>query len=65
MVALNFNANDVDPKKAFAPLPAGDYMALITESEMKTTNAGTGEYLKLKLEMKETYRGHLMLLLIV
>ena len=61
MVALNFNANDVDPKKAFAPLPAGDYMALITESEMKTTNAGTGEYLKLKLEICDgEYKGRVL-----
>jgi len=52
MVSLNgFNAADVEPSKAFDALPAGEYTAIITESAMNPTKAGTGEYLKLTFEI--------------
>ena len=35
----------------YAPIPAGDYKAIITESEMKPTRAGTGQYLQLVWEI--------------
>ena len=35
----------------YAPIPAGDYKAMITESEMKPTRAGTGQYLQLVWEI--------------
>lgn len=41
-----FDRNTV-PADEFEPLPAGDYFAQVTESEMRPTKAGTGEYLKL------------------
>lgn len=44
----NFNSSQV-PDAGFNPLPAGDYLMAITESEMKDTKKGDGKYLKLKL----------------
>jgi hypothetical protein len=35
-----FNAADVEPNSAFTPLPAGEYQAIISESEMKPTKDG-------------------------
>ena len=46
-----FNAADVEPNAAFTPLPAGEYQAIITESEMKPTKDGQGKYLQLKLQI--------------
>ena len=42
-----FDANHVDPATNFDPLPAGKYLVAITESEMKATKSGTGQYLQL------------------
>ena len=36
----NFDANTVDPTTTFDPIPAGKYVAAITESEMKPTKNG-------------------------
>lgn len=46
-----FNAATVDPTDNFAPLPPGDYPVVITESDMKPTKSGSGEYLQLTLEV--------------
>jgi len=46
-----FDANNVDPNFSFEHIPAGKYIARITASEMKTTNAGTGQYLQLEFEV--------------
>lgn len=46
-----FDATQVEPAGSFEPLPAGKYVALIADSEHKTTKAGTGEYVELKLEV--------------
>ena len=46
-----FDANRVEPSSDFDPLPAGKYLALITDSEMKPTKAGTGSYLQLTFEI--------------
>lgn len=48
-----FDANTVEPAGDFEPLPAGKYVAVITESEMKPTKAGTGNYLQLTLQILE------------
>ena len=48
MANLNgFNATEVEPTSSFEPLPAGKYLAAITESEMKPTKNGSGSYLQL------------------
>lgn len=52
MADLNsFNANDVDPAGDFEPLPAGKYVAMITDSEMKPTKANDGAYLRLTFQV--------------
>jgi hypothetical protein len=47
-----FNANEVEPAD-FDALPAGKYLAMITDSEMKQTSAGTGRYLQLTFQVLE------------
>lgn len=43
MANLNgFDANKHEPNKAFDPLPAGKYLAMITESDNKPTAKGGG-----------------------
>jgi len=54
MANLNgFNASEVEPAARFEPIPAGKYVALITESELKPTKAGTGHYLQLTFQVQE------------
>lgn len=47
MATLNFNAQQVSPESEFSPLPAGIYIAQITDSEIKPTKTGSGHYLQL------------------
>ena len=52
MANLNgFNANNVDPATDFEPIPAGKYAAVITNSEMKPTKSGNGQYLELTFQV--------------
>jgi len=54
MVSLQgFDATQVDPSTPFDPIPAGKYLAVITESEMKATKSGAGQYLELVFEILE------------
>jgi hypothetical protein len=48
-----FDADQVQPNDSFDPLPAGDYLCVITHSEEKPTKAGTGSFLELQLEVIE------------
>jgi len=48
-----FDANQVEPTTDLEPVPAGKYEAVITESEMKPTKAGTGHYLQLAFQIVE------------
>ncbi len=48
-----FNAESVEPQGDFEPIPAGWYIAMITQSEMKPTKTGDGEYLQLRLDIIE------------
>lgn len=48
-----FDANQVEPAGDFEPIPAGKYLAVIIESEMKPTKAGTGNYLQLTFQVIE------------
>lgn len=58
MAKLNFNAHDVDPTDSFDPLPAGEYLCVIANSENKPTKAGTGSFLELEFEVIEgPYQG--------
>jgi hypothetical protein len=52
MASLNgFNAAEVEPRSAFEPLPAGEYEAIIEESEEKPTKDGRGSYLQLVVQV--------------
>ena len=59
MADLNgFNANQVEPTTEFEAIPAGKYLAMITESEMKPTKSGLGSYLQLTFQILEgDYKG--------
>ena len=50
MALLNFNAETVEPNAPFEPIPAGVYVAQITDSEIKESKAGH-EYLALTFEV--------------
>lgn len=53
-----FNAHEVSPEVGFEPVPAGDYIMIITESLFKPTKAGDGEYLQCTLEVIDgEYKG--------
>ena len=52
MESCFFDATTVDPlESGFAPLPEGDYEAMIVKSENKLTKAGTGSYLELQVQV--------------
>ena len=54
----NFDANNVDPSTSYDPIPNGEYMALITDSDVKPTKAGTGYYMQLVWEVIDgQYKG--------
>ena len=54
MADLNgFNANEIEPTAPFEPLPAGTYVAVITDSEMKATKKGDGSYLQFEFTVIE------------
>lgn len=59
MADLNgFNANQVEPTTEFEAIPAGKYLAMVTESEMKPTKSGSGSYLQLTFQILEgEYKG--------
>lgn len=48
-----FDANQVEPTGDFEPVPAGRYVAVITDSEMKANKAGTGSLLQLTFQIVE------------
>jgi len=52
-VTLNFDANTVKPLSDMEAIPAGKYVACITASEAKPTNAGDGSYLALEFTVLE------------
>ena len=47
-----FNATNIDTTSQFDAIPAGDYEAMVTASELKATKDGTGQYLELTLEIQ-------------
>ncbi len=48
-----FDANELPQGNGgnFEPLPEGNYNATVTQAELKPTNDGTGQYIKLRLVM--------------
>lgn len=53
MATLNFNSNEVEPSIGIDAIPAGKYTAVISNSEMKPTRNGSGQYLELTFEIIE------------
>ncbi len=43
-----FDANQVEPSQEFDNLPAGKYVAEITDSDMRSTSRGDGQFLWLE-----------------
>jgi hypothetical protein len=62
MANLNgFNANNVEPAIDFDPIPAGKYLAILSNSEMKPTKSGSGTYLELTFQVLEgPYKNRLL-----
>jgi len=53
-LAHTFDPNDVpEDDRSFEPLPAGDYVMQVIESEIKDTKSGSGQQLVLTLEVTE------------
>jgi Protein of unknown function (DUF669) len=56
-----FDANTVEPSADFDPIPAAKYPAVIIDSEMKPTKAGTGSYLQLTFQIIDgVYKNRLL-----
>lgn len=52
MPIIDFDPVESDfAPRTFEPLPRGDYTAMITDSVVKTTKAGTGELIALTIEI--------------
>ena len=51
--SYNFNTEEIEPSSSFDPIPAGWYQAIISNSELKATRDGYGEYLSLTLQVIE------------
>ena len=52
MATINFDASGIDTTSQFDAIPAGDYEAMVTDSIMKSTKDGTGQYLELTIEIQ-------------
>ena len=58
MAELNFDSNDVEPTGNFEPLPLGEFLVVISASEMKPTKNGEGQYLQLTYDLIDgEYKG--------
>lgn len=55
-----YDANDL-PQGNYDPLPAGWYNALITKCELKDTQSGTGQYIKVRYDITgPTHQGRVV-----
>jgi len=53
-----FDARNVDPSTDFEAIPAGKYLAVVTDSTMRPTKSGNGSFLELTFEIVEgEYKG--------
>ena len=56
-LGFKFKPEEVQDSQ-YEPVPVGDYVCMITESEMKETKAGTGKYIQMNVEIVEgEYQG--------
>jgi hypothetical protein len=47
---IDYNAS---PESQYSPLPSGEYVAIITDSDVKTTKKGDGQYLELTYQIAD------------
>src|SRR4051812_27294830 len=53
-----FDASQVNPAVGFEPVPPGQYLAVVTDSGMRPTKNGTGQYLQLTFQVIDgPYKG--------
>lgn len=58
MAMLNFNASNVAPQESFTPIPAGIYIAQITDSDIKALKNGNGQSLAMTFDVLDgQYKG--------
>ena len=50
---LNFNAENVEPARSREPVPAGDYMVMVIDANVKPNRAETGKLLKVQFEIMD------------
>ncbi|MBL8445650.1 MAG: DUF669 domain-containing protein [Zoogloeaceae bacterium] len=61
MATITFDATTVEPDFGMAPLPAGSYIAQAIESEIKTAQSGTGQYVQFTWKVLDgQYKGRLV-----
>ena len=53
MAELNFNAEEIEPLGNFEPVPLGEYMVVISASEIKETKEKKGKYLQFTYDIIE------------
>jgi hypothetical protein len=51
MAELNFDSDSIEPTGNFEPLPLGEFLVVISASEMKPTKNGKGKYLQLTYDV--------------
>lgn len=51
-LGFQFKSEDV-PTSEYEPIPVGEYVCMFTESELKDTASGTGQYVQMSLEIVE------------
>lgn len=52
MASLNgFDASSIEPDDTYDPLPAGRYEVVVVSSALRPTREGTGEYLKIEMQV--------------
>lgn len=51
MAIINFNATEVAPSQELTILPEGKYEVVITDSDVKETRSGNGQYVQLEYEV--------------
>ena len=61
MVSIDFDITEVEEKTEYALLPEGRYRCIVSSSDIKENNAGTGDNLNLKIEIVSgEYAGRLV-----
>lgn len=61
ILPVPFDANGIEEEVSFEPIPPGEYLVQITDSEVKENKSRTGSYLNLTLTVLDNkYQGRLL-----